>query len=567
MSRLTQPAVAVAVASCPRVPRAQIPADQQVKTPEAVTSINDARPKVAPFRKLGLLGKGSFGTVYLVETISDGERLAVKEIPCARMERDEKSKALRELQILRKLVHPHIVKYKGAFTNAGSLIICMEYADGGDMHQRIKERRGIHFGEQQIVSWLFQLGEALSYLHGRRILHRDLKTQNIFLTKSDVVKLGDFGISRVLSNTHDHARTLVGTPYYLSPEICESKPYDFKSDMWALGCVLYEMVTLKHAFDAQSIRALVLKILTGRYPPIPSFYTPQLALVVDKLLHLHPEYRPTAQALLTETLFEHEVYVAARPLENVSRSETAACSSLGAASGHGEERQPPRTTLATDHPQPEPFVPIGHESKKTRCAPDTLHTHAHQPQPQHEVNHPARMAESNSAKCPSSHPQVQNWADEDSGWSSPNSSGQASSSSSCSSTGGASSSSYSSSSTSLSAETVRKLPVVPAVEALDLEVAEMMAGIWSEADQPDGQHGSSRFLRIEALRAFVENKLGLALFRQIYGFMSDVTKDISEQHIAATIMTLLGQQSSLYNVILQLVACEQRMYSANVWRK
>lgn len=110
---------------------------------------------------------------------------------------------------------------------------------------------------------------ALNYIHENRILHRDIKSSNIFVTSNGYVKIGDFGISRVLEHTYDSANTVVGTPYYMryqnlymvSPEVCENKPYTFKSDVWALGCVLYELCTLKHAFDANNLLGLVYKIV------------------------------------------------------------------------------------------------------------------------------------------------------------------------------------------------------------------------------------------------------------------------------------------------------------------
>lgn len=101
----------------------------------------------------------------------------------------------------------------------------------------------------------------MQYIHHKRILHRDIKTSNIFLTSNGTVKIGDFGISKVLENTLDQASTVVGTPYYMSPEVCENKPYTFKSDVWALGCVLYELCTLKHAFDANNLLGLIFKIM------------------------------------------------------------------------------------------------------------------------------------------------------------------------------------------------------------------------------------------------------------------------------------------------------------------
>ena len=114
---------------------------------------------------------------------------------------------------------------------------------------------------------------ALEYIHRRKILHRDLKTQNVFLTKNNTIKLGDFGISKVLENTHDHALTVQGTPYYMSPEVCQSKPYTYTSDVWALGCILYELCTLKHAFSGENLLGLVFKIVQEKHEPVPDFYS------------------------------------------------------------------------------------------------------------------------------------------------------------------------------------------------------------------------------------------------------------------------------------------------------
>ena len=102
---------------------------------------------------------------------------------------------------------------------------------------------------------------AIQYMHERRVLHRDLKTSNIFLTSNNIIKLGDFGIARVLDSTLEQAKTVVGTPYYMSPEVCENKPYSYASDIWALGCVLYETCTLEHAFKASNLLGLVFKIV------------------------------------------------------------------------------------------------------------------------------------------------------------------------------------------------------------------------------------------------------------------------------------------------------------------
>lgn len=139
---------------------------------------------------------------------------------------------------------------------------------------------------------------SLEYIHGRKVLHRDLKSQNIFLTGNNTVKLGDFGISKVLENTNGAAMTVVGTPYYMSPEVCQNHPYTFKSDVWALGCVLYELCTLKHAFSADNLLGLVYKIVQDKYDPIPSIYSKDLQNLINLLLNKNATERPSVAQIL-----------------------------------------------------------------------------------------------------------------------------------------------------------------------------------------------------------------------------------------------------------------------------
>ncbi|CAJ0963399.1 unnamed protein product [Ranitomeya imitator] len=149
-----------------------------------------------------------------------------------------------------------------------------------------------------ILDWFVQLCLALKHVHDRKILHRDIKSQNIFLTKSGTIQLGDFGIARVLNSTIELARTCIGTPYYLSPEICENRPYNNKSDIWALGCVLYEMCTLKHAFEAGNMKNLVLKIIRGSYPPVSVHYSYDLRNLLSMLFKRNPRDRPSVNSIL-----------------------------------------------------------------------------------------------------------------------------------------------------------------------------------------------------------------------------------------------------------------------------
>lgn len=158
--------------------------------------------------------------------------------------------------------------------------------------------------EVEILEKFSQLVSAIRYMHSRNVLHRDLKTANIFLTKEGMVKIGDFGISKVMSTQQVGAVTVVGTPYYISPEMCEGKIYDEKSDVWALGCIAYEMACLQRPFDASNLHALVNKIVRGQYPPIRGDYSPRYKHLIRDLLQKDPEFRPTASEVLLQRLPE-----------------------------------------------------------------------------------------------------------------------------------------------------------------------------------------------------------------------------------------------------------------------
>ena len=133
---------------------------------------------------------------------------------------------------------------------------------------------------------------TLEYIHGRKVLHRDIKVSNIFLTGNNTVKLGDFGISKVLDATYDQAQTVVGTPYYMSPEVCENKPYTQKSDVWSLGCVLYELCALDRPFIAENLLGLVYKIVSEKQRPIPEIYSDNMQKLIDLILTKDQERRP-----------------------------------------------------------------------------------------------------------------------------------------------------------------------------------------------------------------------------------------------------------------------------------
>ena len=194
----------------------------------------------------------------------------------------------------------------------------MDYADGGDLSMKIKEQNGKLFSENEILNWFTQVCLAIKHIHDRKILHRDIKSQNIFLMKDGRVKLGDFGIAKCLNQTIDKAKTYVGTPYYLSPEIINSQPYDFKSDIWSLGVLLYEVCALKMPFDASNLPQLYIKIITCKYPPLSNKYSKELHLLVKSMLNETSIKRPNIKQILDVPIIKSRIrqFLDAKEYEN-----------------------------------------------------------------------------------------------------------------------------------------------------------------------------------------------------------------------------------------------------------
>ncbi|KAJ3221211.1 Serine/threonine-protein kinase Nek8 [Clydaea vesicula] len=229
---------------------------------------------------------------------------------------EDRTTSVSEIQVLSMLRHPNIIAYYDSFIAKegleqkgslhGTLMIVMEYADAGTLDDFIKLQKK-SLPEEEILNMFSQICLGLHHVHSQNTLHRDLKTSNILISgtgRSKVLKIGDFGISKVMTNSV--AKSLVGTPSYLSPELCEGKPYDDKSDIWALGCILYEMTMLRKIFEGTNLPSLVLKIMKGVYDPIPAHYSQDLRELIGWMCRLDPEKRPQMRDLVaTSQLQQH----------------------------------------------------------------------------------------------------------------------------------------------------------------------------------------------------------------------------------------------------------------------
>jgi NIMA (never in mitosis gene a)-related kinase len=252
------------------------------------------------YTEVNKIGEGSFGKAILVKG-KDGSKAVCKMVDVSKASAKDMKDAAKEGQVLSTLKHPYIVRYRENFTESGWFCIIMDYCDGGDLTKPIdhaKRGRGA-ITEERALRWFTQASLALKYIHDRHILHRDLKPGNFFLMKDKDLKMGDFGIAKVLSSTDARARTQIGTPYYLSPEVCQEKPYAWSSDIWAMGCILYELCALKVPFDAPNMQGLVQKITRGPIPSLPSQKcSPFVREIVGQMLDRNPNQRPSVADIL-----------------------------------------------------------------------------------------------------------------------------------------------------------------------------------------------------------------------------------------------------------------------------
>lgn len=222
----------------------------------------------------------------------------LKKIRLARQSERQREASLREMRLLASLDHPNILRYKEAWLEKGCVVcIVTSYCDGGDLMSLLQRSRGRYFRQDILQEWFVQAALALVYIHKQRVLHRDIKSGNILL-HNGMLQLADFGLAKKLKDGEKFSKTQVGTPNYMCPELLQEKPYNHKSDVWSLGCVMYELTALRPAFQAFNINGLINKIIKGSLPPMPSDYSPEWRSLVRSMLHKNPNERPELEDLL-----------------------------------------------------------------------------------------------------------------------------------------------------------------------------------------------------------------------------------------------------------------------------
>jgi NIMA (never in mitosis gene a)-related kinase len=206
------------------------------------------------YKQIEILMLDQIKKVYLAQKKDNQEKIIIKEINLLKLDEKERDMAIQEGIVLSKLKHPNIVNCHKYYLENNKIDIIMEYEEGGDLSNKINEQKNKkkYFEEKEIIEWFIEICEGVKYIHENKIIHRDLKPLNIFLTKNNKIKIGDFGIATLL-NYKSKAKTMIGTQIYLSPEIMKNKPYDYKSDIWNLGIILYKLTQLKNPFENKQI--------------------------------------------------------------------------------------------------------------------------------------------------------------------------------------------------------------------------------------------------------------------------------------------------------------------------
>ena len=258
------------------------------------------------FEIIEKLGDGAYSVVYKVKRKQDNKIYALKKVKLKDLSDKEKQNALNEVRILASVKSNFVISYKEAFIDEDDTNLClvMEYADKGDLYQKISQFKKIGCLIEEIDVWkiFIQMVKGLKALHDLNILHRDLKSANIFLFSDGSAKIGDLNVSKVVNKGLGYTQT--GTPYYASPEVWKDQPYDIKSDIWSLGCVTFEMLALRPPFRAENMDKLYNKVIKGQYGKISDRYSDDIKEIIKLLLKVNPKERPNCTQILNHDIIK-----------------------------------------------------------------------------------------------------------------------------------------------------------------------------------------------------------------------------------------------------------------------
>lgn len=264
-----------------------------------------------------LLGIGSYGIVYLIQSTLSHIDYVCKNIDLTSLSEEEEKISLNEVRVLKKCNHPNIIKFKEVFITKKpikKLHLITEYANEGDLEKKLKlqKQKNEYFSEKQIINWLIQTCLALKYIHKLHVIHRDIKPSNIFLTKNGIIKIGDFGISKILMKNHKKTKAHIGTPIYMAPEVINSESYDYEVDIWSLGITFFELMTFHVPFKGNNQFGLFNNIINGKkyvsFNEVKELsFSMELINIINKMISQNASQRPTIDDILNVPTIRHNL--------------------------------------------------------------------------------------------------------------------------------------------------------------------------------------------------------------------------------------------------------------------
>ncbi|XP_053625232.1 serine/threonine-protein kinase fused isoform X2 [Plodia interpunctella] len=263
---------------------------------------------------LSFIGEGSFGRVFKAKHKETDAIVALKVIrKKGRSSKDLKS-LRQECDIQRQLKHPNIIRMIDSFDTESELVVVTEYAEK-ELHSILAKEGCLNEEHVKKITW--DLVSALYYLHSHRVLHRDLKPQNVLLDSTGRAKLCDFGLARIMTNSTHILTSIKGTPLYMAPELIEEKPYDHQADLWSLGCIVYELMAGQPPFCTMSIWQLVRMI---RHKPVqwPTFISTEARSFLQGLLHKDPMKRMSWPEILKHDFVSGHVLILPEDVQSES---------------------------------------------------------------------------------------------------------------------------------------------------------------------------------------------------------------------------------------------------------
>ncbi|KAJ8103505.1 kinase-like domain-containing protein [Lipomyces tetrasporus] len=276
----------------------QTPLPTPAKTPVPSTPSSSKRRGSASGIKIqnyilgNCIGKGAFGAVYTALNVWTGETVAAKQISLSNLPKAEIQNIMLEIDLLRALDHPNIVRYHGFVKTEDILYIILEYCENGSLTLISRDFGTIP--EHLVAIYIAQVLQGLVYLHDQGVIHRDIKGANILTTKEGIVKLADFGVATRASDDPQ----VVGTPNWMAPEIILLNGATSASDIWSVGCTIIELINAKPPYnDLEQMQALY-RIVHDEHPPFPTGISPQLHDFLMQCFQKEPAHRATARDLL-----------------------------------------------------------------------------------------------------------------------------------------------------------------------------------------------------------------------------------------------------------------------------